>query len=491
MSGKHSSDNNRRVVINKATKLNKLRIAFLLIGLAFLIVTIRFYSSILSTNMLPTMYVTIITILIAVITLALIIGLTKKHKTLKINIVCLIMIILFSCGYTFANHYIDITMELLGKLFSEVTEVENYYVVVRKDSNYDKIEDVNNKEIYSFQIEDDIKEKLKSKANITIKSEDNLTNLGNDLLDKKIDIIVVSSSQYNMLSDEIEDFKEKTKIINTETHKIENQSTIEDENSNYNIKNGVFNVYISGIDTYGNINNVSRSDANIVATINLNTHEILLTSIPRDYYVTLHSKKAKDKLTHSGIYGITETVTTVEDFLDIDINYYLRVNFTTVIKLVDTLGGVDVYSEYAFSRNGYSFQKGYNHLNGESALVFSRERYSFDSGDNQRIKNQQKVIEAVINKVANSSTLLNKYTSIINSLSGSFNTNIDQNEISDIVKKQLENMPSWKIETISLTGTGATNTTYSMGSQPLYVMIPNEQSIKDARNEINKVMENK
>ena len=143
-----------------------------------------------------------------------------------------------------------------------------------------------------------------------------------------------------MLSEEIETFKDNTKIIYTVTHAVESAATVGSANSNYTINKGVFNVYISGIDTSGTISNVSRSDANIIATVNTNTHEILLTSIPRDYYVTLHSKGAKDKLTHSGIYGINETVTTVEDLLDIDINYYVRVNFTTVIKLVDTLGGI-------------------------------------------------------------------------------------------------------------------------------------------------------
>ena len=175
-----------------------------------------------------------------------------------------------------------------------------------------------------------------------------------------------------------------------------------DKNSDKIISKGKFSIYISGIDTSGNISNVSRSDSNTVVTVNTETHQVLLTSIPRDYYVTLHSKNAKDKLTHSGIYGIAETVNTVEDLLDTDINYYVRVNFTTVIKLVDTLGGIDVNSDYAFTSGEFNFVKGMNHMNGKQALAFSRERHAFKDGDNQRIKNQQKVIEAIINKVLNS-----------------------------------------------------------------------------------------
>lgn len=466
----------------------KLKIAFSIIAIVFFIITIRLYASIMNTNMLPAFYVALCTTIMLALTIALIIGLVKKHKTLKLNIFCLILIIILSAGYLFVNKYIDLTMNFLNKMLTEVSEAEEYYVVVRKDSSYNKIEDISHKELYIFQIEEDVKEKIQDKVTITIKNKDSVVDLGNDLLNNQIDVIAVSSSQYNILAEEIEEFKDKTKIIATEIHKIENKVSIEDENSKYNIDNGVFNIYISGIDTYGNINNVSRTDSNTIITVNLNTHEILLTSIPRDYYVTLHSKKAKDKLTHSGIYGITETVTTVEDLLDVDINYYVRVNFTTLIKLIDTLGGVDVYSEYSFSKAGYNFKKGYNHLNGESALVFSRERYSFASGDNQRIKNQQKVIEAIINKVSNSTTILTKYTSILNSLSGSFNTNIDQSEISSIVKNQLANMPSWKIKSISLTGTGASSPTYSMGSQLLYVMNPDASSVQDAKNQIREVM---
>lgn len=294
-----------------------------------------------------------------------------------------------------------------------------------------------------------------------------------------------------MISEEIKDFKTDTKIIYTEKHELQTSTKTDNTASKYSIKSGKFNVYISGIDTSGNISNVSRSDANILATVNTETHEVLLTSIPRDYYVTLHSYGAKDKLTHSGIYGINETIKTAEDILDTDINYYVRVNFTTVIKLVDKLGGIDVYSEYDFTSNAakaFHYNKGYNHLNGEEALAFSRERYAFNSGDNQRVKNQQAVIEAVIKKVLNSTTLLTKYTDILEALKGSFQTNIAQDDISALVKDQINNMSSWSVKTNSLTGTGASSSTYSMGSTPLYVMVPSSTSVNDAKDKIDKVL---
>ena len=296
-----------------------------------------------------------------------------------------------------------------------------------------------------------------------------------------------------MLSEEIKGFKENTKILYTEKHEIQTNTKVEETASKYSIKSGKFNVYISGIDTSGSISNVSRSDANILATVNTDTHEVLLTSIPRDYYVTLHSYGAKDKLTHSGIYGVNETVKTVEDLLDTEIDYYVRVNFTTVIKLVDKLGGIAVYSDYDFTTTSgythYTFKKGYNYnVKGEAALAFSRERYAFEAGDNQRVKNQQHVIEAVMKKVLNSTTLLTKYTSILDSLKGSFQTNIEQEDISKLVKDQINNMSSWTINSNSLTGTGASSSTYSMGSTKLYVMVPNAKSVTSAKEKIDEVL---
>lgn len=473
---------------NNKGKKTKFDAVLQLLSFVYVVISIMFYIALIKMDMLPGIYVTIFTIAEMVFTFAIATGLAKKHKTRKLNIVCLIIAIVVSIVYVNATNYLFATDNFLKSMFTEVAEQEEYYVVVKKDSKYDKIEDLNDERVYIFQVENDVKTEIQNKASIVLKQESNLKDIGNKLVNGDVEAILISSTQYSMLNDEIKDFKANTKVIYTATHKIEKKAEISNKNSKNNIENGIFNVYISGIDTYGNINNVSRSDANILATVNTNTHEILLTSIPRDYYVTLHSKQAKDKLTHSGIYGVSETVTTVEDLLNVDINYYVRVNFTTIIKLVDTLGGVDVYSDYDFECGGYSFTKGYNHIGGSAALVFSRERYSFAAGDNQRVKNQQHVIEAIIKKVANSTTILTKYTSILNSLEGSFQTNIEQSEISKLVKNQLENMSSWTVKSNSLTGTGSYGPTYSMGSQELYIMLPDSTSVQNAKSQIKAVM---
>ena len=469
-------------------KVNKVMMAFKILALIFLITTIVFYISVNRLNLLPTSYFVAFTLAEVILTSLIMIGLAKKHKTYKLNVVCLIIMLLLTGIYLYIINFANATNEFLGSVLQEVKETEEYYVVVRNDDKYDDINDLDGESIYAFQIENDVQEDINSQANVNFETGNNLIDLGNDLLDEKIEAILVSSSQYAMVSEEIENFKDETKIIYTSDHEIVKTTEVNSEGSKYTIENGVFNVYISGIDTSGSISNVSRSDANIIATVNTNTHEVLLTSIPRDYYVTLHSKGAKDKLTHSGIYGINETVTTVEDLLDIDINYYVRVNFTTVIKLVDVLGGIDVYSSNSFSRGGYTFSQGYNHLNGDAALVFSRERYSFASGDNQRVKNQQAVIEAIAKKVLNSTTLLTRYTDILDSLQGSFQTNIEQDEMSSLVRSQLSNMSSWTFKNNALEGTGSYGPTYSMGSTQLYIMLPNETSVANAKAKINEAM---
>lgn len=473
----------------KGRKDNKaLDTFFKLIAFAYVVITIIFYIAILKLNLLPGWVITIFTIAEIVFTLAMVIGLVKRHKTYKLTIISLIIVLFVSGIYIYVTNYALATISFLGDVFQETKETDEYYIVVRKDSSYANIEDIKDNNVYFFQALDDVKSEVTKKVSVTLVNQENLLDLGNKLIDKDVDVVLTSATQYSMLGDEIKNFRESTKILYTIKHEIQTNTKAEETNSKYNIKSGKFNVYISGIDTSGNISNVSRSDANILMSVNTNTHEVLLTSIPRDYYVTLHSYGAKDKLTHSGIYGVNETVKTVEDLLDTDINYYVRVNFTTVIKLVDKLGGIDVYSDYNFSRDGYNFKKGYNHVNGAAALVFSRERYSFASGDNQRVKNQQHVIEAVMKKVLNSTTLLTRYTDILDSLKGSFQTNIAQEDISALVKDQINNMSSWTIKSNSLTGTGASSSTYSMGSTKLYVMVPNSTSVTSAKEKIDEVL---
>ena len=478
----------------KQTKTKKRSWLINVIVILYTLITILFFGYIVCINMIPAKFLIPVVVLGIVITLFVIFLMMKRRKTMIVNIIGVLLACVIVVGYGVIYNYLSQAFNFLDAIsVDQNVEVEQFYVVALSDSEYKEQKDINGKEIEVLEITeniDKVEEKLKQEANTTFKNVDSLEKLEDNLLNGKTDLILLSSTQYSMITEENEDFKEKTKVIYTITQEIEtkNEEAIKDENSKHTIENGVFNVYISGIDTSGNIKNVSRSDANIVVTVNINTHEILLTSIPRDYYVTLHSKQAKDKLTHSGIYGINETVSTVEDLLGIDINYYVRVNFTTVEKLVDAIGGIEVYSDFAFTGVGIKFNKGLNYLNGKEALAFSRERHSFASGDVQRAKNQQKVINAIISKLTSSTTLLTRYSNILDSLAGNFQTNIETSDISSIVKEQLNSMPSWNITTNTLIGTGSYDVTYSCGSQKLYVMVPNSESVEDAKQKINTVM---
>ena len=240
-------------------------------------------------------------------------------------------------------------------------------------------------------------------------------------------------------------------------------------------------LYISGIDTDGNIANRSRSDVNILMVVNPDTGRVLLVNTPRDFYVQLRGTTGlPDKLTHAGVYGIDVSVGTMEDLYDITISYYLRINFTSLVTVIDALGGVDVDSAYDFSNLGYTFHVGINHLDGKAALAFSRDRYDFAGGDRVRGQNQQRVIEAIIKKISQPSVLMN-YTQILTSVQNSIQTSMTQEDISAQVRQQLEKGTQWNVTSISVDGAGAMDYTYTYPGQRLYVMVPDMSTVNLAK----------
>ncbi len=245
-----------------------------------------------------------------------------------------------------------------------------------------------------------------------------------------------------------------------------------------------FVLYISGIDTYGDVSKTSRSDVNILVAVNPKTHQVLLVNTPRDYYVQLNGTTGtKDKLTHAGIYGVDTSVKTLQDLYNIGINYNIRINFTSLEKLVDAMGGVDVQSEYNFSSGGFNFVTGTNHVNGTQTLAFSRERHSFEGGDRTRGQNQMKVITAIIAKMTQPSNAL-KAGELVAALQGVFETNMASSDITALIRNQLDTMAKWTVTSTSVDGTGSSQPTYSMGAQRLYVMIPDEASLNSARQQL-------
>lgn len=253
----------------------------------------------------------------------------------------------------------------------------------------------------------------------------------------------------------------------------------------------VYTIYVSGIDTRGEMTASSRSDVNIILTVNTRTKQILMVSTPRDYFVPLSiSNGVPDKLTHAGIYGVNVSMDTLNMLYDININYYFRLNFAGFEKIIDALGGITVNSDYEFdSQNtkGYHFNKGENHLNGEQALVFTRERYAFKEGDRQRGRDQMAVIQGVVDK-ATQPAFLKNYLSVMDSLDGCFETNVPYDIIASLVRRQLDEGGSWQVLSYSADGTGDTQKPYSM-SQKAYVMIPDQTTVDKAKTLMKKVRE--
>lgn len=284
------------------------------------------------------------------------------------------------------------------------------------------------------------------------------------------------------------DFSDKVKCIYT----INVETQLEALNDKGNVTGRCFNVYLSGIDTNGDVTAKSRSDVNIIMSVNPMTHQVLLVSTPRDFYVPLSiSNGVKDKLTHAGNYGVECSMATLEMLYGIEIDYYLRVNFTGFEDIIDALGGIDVESEYSFSTHGHSYSEGLNsNLSGIEALWFARERHSFAAGDKQRGRNQMIVIESIIKK-CQSSALLKNYDSVMNEISSSFQTNMSKKSIQSLVKMQLSDNPKWKVSQYSVSGFGESNYTYSVPSQRAYVMVPDETTVDTAKKLFEKNLNNK
>lgn len=398
-------------------------------------------------------------------------------------IVTILMIVGYSCGI----YYLNKTTHFMNNLNTIKKEITSYYIIVMKESKYDEISDLYGKNLTYYEgTSQEVLSKIRLELNYsTVK---NIDSLKDRLYTAKTDSILVSDLIKEDIEEKYTDFSERTRVLKT----IDITKDVEDITKKVSIKNTSFNVLISGMDSYGTINKTTRNDVNMIATVNPNTNKVLLTSIPRDYYVQLHGKTGyKDKLTHAGIYGINTVVQTIEDLFGIDINYYVRVNFTTVESLVNTIGPIEIYSDKAMSLDGCKYVVGTNTVNGKCALRFARERHSYVEGDNHRIKNQQEVIKGIFNKLSKSAMVVTDYTSILNSLDGKFATNMDMKDITAFIKYELEDITKYEILDTQVTGTGSMELTYSYPHQKLYVMFPSEQSVESTKEYINKISNEK
>lgn len=319
---------------------------------------------------------------------------------------------------------------------------------------------------------------------------DSVQDQARSLMNGGVQAIIYNEAYTELMEDAVEGFSDNTRIIYEMSIKTELDLGVGTEDS---LTKEPFTVYISGIDTYGEVTETSRSDVNIIAVVNPTTHQILLITTPRDSYVPLYGpdvqQGAMDKLTHAGVYGIETSMDTLGELYETDINYYVRLNFTSLIDIVDILGGVDVNSEIAFTTGNESgdiveVHEGLNHFNGKQALAFSRERHNLEDGDNQRGKNQQAVITGLLKKVI-SPTMLLRSGALMNQVSKDVEMNVTQAQLNALIRNQLKTNAEWKIQSVALSGEGGQDYCYSAPDQPLYVMYPDEtvlQNIIDLAN---------
>ena len=470
------------------------------ITIIVIMLSVVFMGLLAMTKMIPTIYMLIIGIVLAVI--AAIIWLLVWHtrytgRFIGGTVLAVIMIAILAFG----GFYINKTRSAISNISGETTEVTQMAVYVKSDDAADSVEATAG---YTYGILSSLDREntdgavahLNSEFGTEVQTKEyaGLTELADGILNGEVNAMLLNSGYLSVYEDMdgYTDFSTKIKEVGT----VDVESTIQSAEESTPIEpittaNGgkVYTIYLSGIDTRGEMTAKSRSDVNIIATVNTDTHEILLVSTPRDYFVPLSiSGGAPDKLTHAGIYGIDVCMDTLGMLYDIDINYYFRINFGGFVKVIDALGGITVNSDYDFdSKNilGYHFNKGENYVNGEQALIFARERYAFQEGDRQRGKNQMEVIRGVVKK-ALSPEILTSYSSILSSLDGCFGTNITYEEIAQILQQQLTNGGDWTIVSYSVNGTGATEKPYSM-SQKAYVMVPDYNTVDKAKSLMEKV----
>ena len=440
-------------------------------------------------NILAFRYLNVMTaavvILVALASLLLII----YRKAEKFTIFFLTLAILMSSVSFFAlQQFVGFT--------SHINSTSNYSeysmsVVVLKDSDVHNVTQLDSVTGPTDTDNDNIQKliadiKTSQSKELTVEQSTSYLAAYTSLVSGEAKAIVLNSVFENIIESEYPDYASKIRKIYT-------KNITKEVAAPKVSKNKSFNVYVSGIDTYGPISSVSRSDVNILMTVNQDSKKILLTTTPRDSYVPIADggNNQKDKLTHAGIYGVDSSIHTLENLYGVDINYYVRLNFTSFLKLIDLLGGVDVYNDQEFtSRHGkFHFPVGNVHLDSEQALGFVRERYSLADGDRDRGRNQQKVIVAIIQKLTSTEALKN-YSDIIQGLQDSLQTNMPIETMIDLINTQLESGGSYKVNSQDLKGTGQMGLpSYAMPDSNLYMMEIDDSSLAAAKSAIQDVME--
>lgn len=476
------------------------------IVLSILLVVASFYLlyQLIKINVLPTKLLFLITIIFVLLDTIFALLLCYYTRAIVSKIICVVITLVLIFGSCMGGYYISKTGSLLTNITNVTKHAKNTVsVVVKQSSDIKNKSQLNGLSVGTLRTigtqgsSKALKELSKDGIVMNQSEYDSLSAMLESFYNGEVDSIIINESSRSQILDmeSYADFDNNTRVVYQTSYKVENTDKA---NAVSDITSKPFNVLISGSDTRGGFDENGRSDVIMVATINPKTSTILLTSVPRDFYVTTACDAADgcmqgalDKITHTGIHGTNTTKRTVEQLLGIEINYTFKVGFDTVTDLVDALGGVDVYVEpgYAVSTSTFSVHEGTNHLDGEHALAYARERYSYTEGDRQRTKNQQQVLMGIVNE-ATKPSVITKYASIMDAMADTFSTTMSNEEISDLIKYQINNNPKWKMEQYMVDGTGDTLMCAELGDAAS-VMVPDQSTVKMAKDKINAVLAGK
>lgn len=476
------------------------------IVLSILLVVASFYLlyQLIKINVLPTKLLFLITIIFVLLDAIFALLLCYYTRAIVSKIICVVITLVLIFGSCMGGYYISKTGSLLTNITNVTKHAKNTVsVVVKQSSDIKNKSQLNGLSVGTLRTigtqgsSKALKELSKDGIVMNQNEYDSLSAMLEAFYNGEVDSIIINESSRSQILDmeSYADFDNNTRVVYQTSYKVENTDKA---NAVSDITSKPFNVLISGSDTRGGFDENGRSDVIMVATINPKTSTILLTSVPRDFYVTTACDAADgcmqgalDKITHTGIHGTNTTKRTVEQLLGIEINYTFKVGFDTVTDLVDALGGVDVYVEpgYAVTTSTFSVHEGTNHLDGEHALAYARERYSYTEGDRQRTKNQQQVLMGIVNE-ATKPSVITKYASIMDAMANTFSTTMSNDEITSLIKYQINNNPKWKMEQYMVDGTGDTLMCAELGDAAS-VMVPDQSTVKLAKDKINAVLAGK
>lgn len=487
--------------MKEQSKLSK--VLSILLSVVLVISSLYLLYQVIRLNVLPSKFLFPLTIGVVVLDAIFILLLIYFSKNVVSKIICIVLTLFICVASCMGGYYISKTQNVLSSITNVAKHAKNTVsVIVKESSSIKNKSQLNGVSVGGLRLnEQGSKKALKELSNEGIvlnqTEYDSMTALLEAFYNGEVDSIIINESSRSQILDmeAYSNFDSNTRVVYQTSYKVKNNDSA---TSVSDITSKPFNVLISGSDTRGGFDENGRSDVIMIATVNPKTQTILLTSVPRDFYVTTACdagdgcmQGALDKITHTGIHGTNTTKRTVEQLLGIEINYTFKVGFDTVTKLVDTLGGVDVYVEpgYAVHNEYINVKEGVNHLYGEEALEYARERYAYTEGDRQRTKNQQQVLMGIVKEATKPSVITN-YAAIMDTMANTFSTTMSNAEITDLIKYQLNNNPTWKMEQYMVDGTGDTLMCAELGDAAS-VMVPDQSTVKMAKDKINAVLAGK